>query len=148
EKENESNINPSYLYHEGKSPILNIVSTEETFSYSGKIPMKLDSEVDLSDFLPAHKTIKYIYDFGDDWEHDIEIESFIESYDKNHPICLDGEGNTPPEDVGGKYGYEEFRKVIADENNPDHEHIINWGEAQGYKPFDIKLVNFYLENRF
>jgi hypothetical protein len=95
----------------------------------------------LSEYIPACKRIKYNYDFGDNWEHYIEVERMIDDYDVNYPVCLDGEGNTPPEDVGGKHGYEEFLEVISDERHPEHRGTVIWGEGQGYKDFDIEMVN-------
>lgn len=41
----------------------------------------------------------YCYDYGDEWNHEIIIENINADYDKNHPVCIMGEGNTPLEDV-------------------------------------------------
>jgi hypothetical protein len=138
------------LYHpNGYKPILNIVCDEEAFNYGKEgIPMKHEGGVKLSDFLPKHKELRYNYDFGDNWQHDITIEKFLDDYDKNYPVCIDGEGNTPPEDVGGEYGYEEFLKIIADESHPDNMHIVSWGKMQGYSDFDIMTVNRFLKSLF
>ena len=59
------------------------------------------------------RTFGYIYDFGDDWEHELTIE---ESRYFNPELrfkieCLDGAGACPPEDVGGVPGYYEFYKI-------------------------------------
>lgn len=114
--------------------INNPVYTKEEF-----VPIKLETGVRLSEYLPAR--MKYIYDFGDTWQHHIEVEETIENYDKNYPICLTGEGKTPPEDVGGAVGYQYFLKVINDKNHPEHEEMLNWGEMQGYEEFDLEDVN-------
>lgn len=146
-KDDKGNINHPAYNREGKKPILNVVSDEEAFSYGDDdIPMKLDAEIKLSEYLPEHQTINYIYDFGDDWRHDIELETFIEDYDKNYPVCLEGEGNTPPEDVGGERGYKEFLKIIGDESHPNHGQMIAWNNQQRFRKFDIETVNFDLKN--
>lgn len=124
---------------ENLKPIVNIVCHEEAFSYDYGIPMKLETEVKLSDYLQAE--ITYNYDFGDDWEHRILLENVIDDYDFNYPICLAGEGNAPPEDVGGEPGYEAFLAIIADPTHPDYEHMKSWGTSQGYQVFDIDMVN-------
>ncbi len=31
----------------------------------------------------------------------IRLHEIVDDYDKNHPVCLDWEGEAPPEDVGG-----------------------------------------------
>ncbi len=132
-------INHSGYHKEGYKPILNLVCDEEAFEYENDVPMELESGIKLSEYIATK--IKYNYDFGDNWQHYIELERVIDDYDKNHPICLEGEGNTPPEDVGGKYGYEEFLEIIANQKHPEHEHMVVWGESQGYKDFDIEMVN-------
>ncbi|WP_377887570.1 plasmid pRiA4b ORF-3 family protein [Alkalihalobacillus sp. R86527] len=125
-------------------PILQLVCDEEAYEYQGDIPMKMETGVKLSDLLPAR--IVYNYDFGDDWQHVIEVERVVEDYKVNYPICNDGEGNAPPEDVGGEGGYEEFLKIIDDESHPDHEHMVNWGEMQGYEKFDLREINWRLKH--
>ncbi len=124
-------------------PIVKLVCDEEAFSYQSDIPMKMEKGIKLSDYLPAK--IVYNYDFGDGWQHTIDIERIIENYEDNFPTCLAGEGNAPPEDVGGEPGYEEFLRIIGDKNHPDYEHMSNWGKRKGYREFDVKNVNRKLE---
>jgi len=135
----DSAINHPGYHKEGYKPIINLVCDEEAFEYDNDVPMKLETGIKLSDYIPAK--IKYNYDFGDNWQHYIEVERVIEDYDKNYPVCLKGEGNTPPEDVGGEHGYEEFLKIISDEEHPEHEHMVIWGKSQDYKDFDLEAVN-------
>jgi hypothetical protein len=122
-----------------RNPIVNLVCHEEAFSYDYGIPMKLETGERLLDYLPAE--IIYNYDFGDDWEHEILLENVIDSYEVNYPVCLAGEGNTPPEDVGGEPGYEEFLAIMADPTHPDYSHMKSWSRSQGYEDFDIDMVN-------
>lgn len=142
----ETHINHPAYNCEGFKPIVNLVCSDEAFEYSDDIEMKLEYGIKLSEYIPEYKRIKYIYDFGDYWRHFIEVEKLIEVYDKNYPVCLEGEGNTPPEDVGGEGGYEEFLDAIADEKHPDHKNMIIWGDGQGYSDFDIEAVNRRLAN--
>ncbi|MFC0272259.1 plasmid pRiA4b ORF-3 family protein [Metabacillus herbersteinensis] len=120
-------------------PIVNLVCDEEALSYQGDIPMKMETGIKLADYLPVR--IIYNYDFGDNWKHSIEVVRMIEDYDVNFPVCLDGEGHAPPEDVGGEPGYEEFLHIIGDKNHQDYEHMVNWGRRQGYREFDVEEVN-------
>ncbi|MHB8126562.1 MAG: plasmid pRiA4b ORF-3 family protein [Desulfitobacteriaceae bacterium] len=101
-----------------------MVCSEEAFEYPNDLEMLKDKEVKLSAYIPKYSKIKYIYDFGDDWQHYIEVEKMIEDYPQNYPVCLDWEGNAPPEDVGGDSGYEEFLEAFHD---PDHEEHENRG---------------------
>lgn len=53
----------------------------------------------------------YVYDFGDHWQHDLELEaaSNMELYSA---FCDGGQNECPPEDVGGMHGYEELVKTF------------------------------------
>lgn len=131
--------NPGY-HKEGYKPIIMLECDEEAFDYPNDfIEMKLEVGVKLSEYIPAK--IKYVYDFGDNWEHYIDVEKIIDNYDKNYPVCLDGKGNAPPEDAGAEYGYEKFLEIIGDKNNPEYEDMLAWGTSQGYEDFDVDKIN-------
>ena len=73
------------------------------------------------------KTIRYTYDFGDDWEHVIKLEKWVEdSVMEGLPMLLDAKGRCPPEDVGGPSGYEHFLTAMSDPGHPDHADIAQW----------------------
>ena len=86
----------------------------------------------------------YTYDFGDDWRHEIELEKVLPlKKGQKYPLCLDGAGHRPPEDVGGFPGYQEFLRAIGDPKDPDHEHYLVWAEKDtGGRKFDPEY--FYL----
>ena len=65
----------------------------------------------------------YIYDFGDDWVHDITIEEVSTNEASLLPSCIDGKGACPPEDCGGPWGYQEMKES---------------GEADAPKYFDLE----------
>jgi hypothetical protein len=73
------------------------------------------------------KTFKYLYDFGDGWQHTIKIER-ISPADPNatYPILIEAIGRCPPEDVGGPPGYEEFLEAIADPEHERHAEMRDW----------------------
>ncbi len=73
------------------------------------------------------KTIKYIYDFGDSWDHTIKIGKFSDpDPGELYPRLLKATGKCPPEDVGGCWGYENFLAAIADPDHPEHEDFKDW----------------------
>ncbi len=42
----------------------------------------------------------YVYDFGDNWEHEIRVEGILnEEQNKFYPVCWGGERTCPPEHV-------------------------------------------------
>ncbi|MDN5861014.1 MAG: plasmid pRiA4b ORF-3 family protein, partial [Pseudonocardia sp.] len=56
----------------------------------------------LSDVAPARgDRIRYTYDFGDDWEHDVMVETITPAEpDLTYPRCVTGRRARPPEDCG------------------------------------------------
>jgi len=89
----------------------------------------------------------YEYDFGDSWEHRIELEKILPYNPETiTPICTGGRRGCPPEDVGGVWGYAEFLKVYKDSNNPEHEEMLEWvGEYFDPENFDMDETNHILK---
>ena len=64
-------------------------------------------------------SLLYLYDFGDNWRHDVVVEKIVPGGDAPiRPECVAGERHCPPEDVGGVRGYEEFLEVIFEPTLP------------------------------
>lgn len=104
----------------------------------------------LSRFLDKEgKTILYVYDFGDDWMHKIKVEKILpKEKGKKYPLCIGGAMNCPPEDCGGVWGYEDFKKAISDKKHPEHKEMLDW--VGGYfdpEEFDIEKVNVRLGHK-
>jgi hypothetical protein len=56
---------------------------------------------------------QYVYDFGDNWQHAVELKGLVELPDKFERQLLDGARACPPEDCGGIWGYERSCQVAA-----------------------------------
>ncbi len=85
----------------------------------------------------------YTYDFGDNWEHILEIEkTFPPDKSVRYPVCVAGAHACPPEDVGGIPGYENFLQALADPNHPEHDEYLEWiGGSFDPEAFDLDEVN-------
>jgi hypothetical protein len=85
----------------------------------------------------------YVYDFGDNWEHDIRIEDLVlPKAGASRLICTTGENACPPQDVGGPPGYADFLTALADPSNEGHENMRRWiGGSFDAAAFDINDVN-------
>jgi Plasmid pRiA4b ORF-3-like protein len=79
----------------------------------------------------------YLYDFGDHWEHRIEVKREIPLLPGEEvPILLGGARRCPPEDVGSLSGFEDFLEAMADQAHPEHDDMTTcYGGA--FDPDDI-----------
>jgi len=103
-----------------------------------------ECEVFLSELVETgHKTLRYWYDFGDDWWHTIKIEKTLEPQTNDRsPICLAGARACPPEDIGGIWGFVDFLEAMADPQHERHEELSEWyGTKFDPERFDQEEVN-------
>lgn len=72
-------------------------------------------------------TLRYEYDFGDSWEHEILVEKILaREPGVEYPTCIDGARNSPPEDCGGIGGYVDLLDALSDPKRDDHEEALDW----------------------
>ena len=84
----------------------------------------------------------YIYDFGDNWRHEVVLEKIVPSDAPTKPICLGRKRRCPPEDVGGPSGYQEFLAVIFEPGHEEFSHFRGWAGGKFHaEEFDLKAVN-------
>lgn len=118
---------------------------EEEDGYSED--MKNEKRYRLNQFV-RRKVFKfvYIYDFGDNWEHTVHIEAILPvQKGAQYPVCLEGKGACPPEDIGSVEGYDDLLKIISNPKHPEHEEMLEeFGEDFDPKFFDIEAVNLGL----
>lgn len=89
---------------------------------------KNENKVKLNQVVTRVRTkFSYLYDFGDSWQHEIEVEKILPAEPEMHyPVCFAGERACPPEDIGGMWRYQNMLEVLADPNHPDREEILEW----------------------
>ena len=78
----------------------------------------------------------YEYDFGDGWEHDIEVLG----RGGETPGGVGGEGACPPEDCGGPPGYAELLQALANPRHPEHDMMSVW-VGDRLRPFDKEVTS-------
>ena len=94
------------------------------------------------------KEFFYIYDFGDDWQHQIRIERIVAVADPNELlVLLGGQNAAPPEDCGGAPGYEHMLEVLSDPQSEEYEELADWVGGD-FDPviFDESAIAVRLEN--
>ncbi len=98
----------------------------------------------LAQLAPAAKRkFRYEYDFGDGWEHEVVVEKTLPPDPAfKYSVCLAGENACPPEDCGGIGGFYRLLEALADPEDPEHEEMQGWVEAD-WNPaaFDCERVN-------
>jgi hypothetical protein len=89
------------------------------------------------------RRLRYLYDFGDNWEHDIRLEDLVlPRIGAPLLFCTAGENACPPQDVGGPPGYEEFLAALANPSHPEHESMTRWiGRPFDAAAFDLAEAN-------
>ena len=96
-------------------------------------PVRNEQRVRLAAALGTARSFRYIYDFGDDWEHRIKVERRLPPDPVfDIALCIDGANAAPPDDVGGTYGYAAFIEAITQPDHPEHQQMLEWFGA----PFD------------
>ncbi|HLI00838.1 MAG TPA: plasmid pRiA4b ORF-3 family protein [Acidimicrobiales bacterium] len=101
----------------------------------------------LADVAPPDSVLHYDYDFGDGWEHLVEVAA-VRPYNANVPpvACIAGERACPPEDCGGPRGYERLVDALRDPEDPDHDAVLEEvGDRWDPDEFDVSSVNHRLE---
>ncbi len=90
------------------------------------------------------KKLTYIYDFGDGWLHDVELEETF-SKELKFATCIDGRRKCPPEDVGGLGGFYNFLQASQNSKHPMHREWMDWyGKSFDPDEFDSLRVDVKL----
>ncbi len=87
--------------------------------------------------------LRYIYDFGDSWQHVIAVES-VEPCNIKGSWCevLDGARACPPEDVGGVPGYLAFLHSLQQPQSEVASDALTWvGDNFDPELFDRHAAN-------
>ncbi len=105
---------------------------------SGTLPADETLISDLVRDLGAKLKIRYDYDFGDDWQHEVKLEKVFRNVEASdqRPRCTDGENACPPEDCGGIWGYLELLEALDDPEDERHQEMMEWMGPIDYYAFD------------
>lgn len=111
---------------------------------TGEMEMISASKTKLSKVVRAGvKKFRYTYDFGDNWDHVIQVEKVLQPDPQvKYPRCVKGSRACPPEDCGGPWGYVNILDAIQNPDHESHKEMLEWVEGE-FDPesFDIEAVN-------
>jgi hypothetical protein len=85
----------------------------------------------------------YEYDFGDNWQHELLCEEFVElDVQAPYAICTDGARACPPEDCGGPHLYDDLLRVLKNPKHRDYKEMKDWvGGSFDPEAFNIEAIN-------
>jgi hypothetical protein len=69
-------------------------------------------------------TCLYIYDFGDEWTHDVQLNDFVTLPDRLTRRLLGGEHVFPPDDAGGPHRYTLIQAALRTGKDP--QGLLDW----------------------
>lgn len=89
------------------------------------------------------KRFLYVYDFGDNWEHEVAVEKVgAGNSGSERPLCLGGKRHRPPEDCGGAPGYRNFLEAVRHPGHEERDAMLEWaGGSFDPEAFDLAAVN-------
>ena len=91
-------------------------------------PCRAGWEVRMSPFFGYEALpVRYLYDFGDNWEHVLVYEGTWPAEESvKYPLCLSGARACPPEDCGSIMGYANFLEAVRNVRHPEHKEMLEW----------------------
>lgn len=134
--------------HYMKNPPEKGTFADEMYQRFIRTQLLLARDEHLDEYLGTFTEFRYIYDFGDGWEHEVVLEKVVDDYAHDYPEVLEGNGTCPPEDVGGPPGYDHFKQVMKDKEDPEHLNMKAWAKDQGYQKFHLAKVNASLQEEW
>lgn len=85
----------------------------------------------------------YIYDFEDDWFHNMILEN-MSSEKITHADLIEGGGACPPEDCGGIFAYQELLDIVNNPADPEYAETREWLGMEGDEAYDPNEFDFEL----
>lgn len=141
----------SHLFNFNSNELIIELPTEEGAYFDAILPEDVEklnaSKTILSEYLnQPGQTIIYMYDFGDDWEHEVTLEKILPKEKWiAYPACIDGEMNCPPENSGCTYDFYQKLEILKDKQHPDYKEIREWMDKNyDVEYFDLETVNIRL----
>ncbi|MCF7919661.1 MAG: plasmid pRiA4b ORF-3 family protein [Candidatus Cloacimonetes bacterium] len=135
-----------YQFMKGDIMIDNEADEAMMFSRFKRMPSRTTP---IAAFLNAPKDkIKYEYDFGDSWLHEISVSKVLpDDPEIKNPVCQKASRACPPEDCGGVGGYYEIMEMLNGEDIVEEEDNLREWLGEDYDPefVDIEDINKLLK---
>ncbi len=119
-------------YFEITSPHLEESGIDATRASASKVLWSYFNQFVMED--QPRDTFFYLYDFGDDWLHEVSILELDRS-DRSGAELLDGGGACPPENCGGHPGYARMKDYLN--GKMSKKEYYDWMTAQDAENWDV-----------
>jgi hypothetical protein len=92
-------------------------------------------------------TCLYVYDFGDGWAHDVQLNNVVSLSERVTRRLLGGEHSFPPDDCGGAHGYGSIQEALRTGKDP--QGVLEWArDVWGWTgEFELEAVRKRFEPR-
>ncbi|HEY2793075.1 MAG TPA: plasmid pRiA4b ORF-3 family protein, partial [Micromonosporaceae bacterium] len=108
--------------HVFETPYGRFGTADAELGFRSEAPVRLEQVA-----AEAGSKVRYTYDFGDDWHHDIVVEKVLDrDATVAYPRCTGGRRAAPPEDCGGVWGYADLVEILSDPADPEHVERLEW----------------------
>jgi hypothetical protein len=128
-KEGKYGDSPDFMLYEERDP--------SSFPDNAK-PM---TGVMLRDYLPQYRTFQYWYDYTADWHHFLDVVDVVEGCTETLPVLLSGEGDAPPDKIGGVEGYAKLLDILKNGSYTERKDAERDAKYFSFEPFDFDKVN-------
>ena len=112
---------------------------------------EIDASETIDKLVSGCQWFKYVYDFGDWWEHIITVEKKITDYEVRYPQVLKYKGDIIPEDCGGIWGYYDLLEGIdnSDDDMEDEEleELQEWALDHEIRQYNMMDVNDLMKRK-
>ena len=104
------------------------IPSEDSIGWEDELPTLPCWEVNIAPYFTFKRPkVRYLYDFGDGWEHSIRLEKILpREEDASYPRCVGGKQACPPEDCGGIGGYGDLLRTLADPSDGRYQELLDW----------------------
>jgi len=101
-------------------------------------------------FVGRTRLCKYLYDFGDSWEHEVKLDRIVEDEATFRRRLLGGARACPPEDIGGTWRYQNAVHILKTGGDPeedDPEELQEWLGDWDPEAFDFEKTKKKFEKK-
>ena len=114
------------------------------FAFMSRVRYKNSEKTSLEQVIqPKGERLKFEYDFGDSWTHDLWVKGTRDYASNEEPVIklLKAHGECPPEDCGGVWGYAELLELNKKKRKTaDDKERLEWYDIpKGFDPESCDL---------